>query len=315
MKLQRFAALLACLTFVLLIVGALVHNTGSSLACPDWPLCYGQVFPRMVGGVLVEHSHRLLAASVGVLTIVLGVGLVLRAQRTRDSRLIALGVAAFLGVSFQGMLGGLTVIFRLPTWTSTSHLAVSMLYFSLVIYIAFRLRERAPEPRRPLAPSVQRWTLGAAALIYAQMVLGALIRHLGAGLACVELPLCQGHLFPPGAHPYVQLHMLHRLVAVIAFVVVSVAAVLAFRAARATPVNGRAVRLLALAAPGLVLVQITLGVLSITSFRDIIPLTAHLAVAALLLADLWSLHLIARGELAPIADVREPHAVEDGAVA
>jgi heme A synthase len=267
----------------------------------------------MVGGVLVEHSHRLLAASIGVLTIVLGVGLVLRAQRTRDSRLIALGVAAFLGVSFQGMLGGLTVIFRLPTWTSTSHLAVSMLYFSLVIYIAFRLRERATEPRRPLAPSVQRWTLGAAALIYAQMVLGALIRHLGAGLACVELPLCQGHLFPPGAHPYVQLHMLHRLVAVIAFVVVSVAAVLAFRAARAT--GDRAVRLLALAAPGLVLVQITLGVLSITSFRDIIPLTAHLAVAALLLACLWSLHLIARGELAPAADAREPHTVEDGAVA
>jgi heme A synthase len=295
MKLQRFAVALACLTFVLLIVGALVHNTGSSLACPDWPLCHGQVFPRMVGGVLVEHSHRLLAASVGVLTILLLAGLTRRAMRDGDRNLISLGCAALACVIAQGVLGGLTVIYRLPTWTSTAHLATSMIFFSLVIYIAFRLREPATSngARAPLAPSVQRWTLGATALIYAQMILGALIRHLGAGLACVELPLCQGHLFPPGAHPYVQLHMLHRLIAVIAFVVVVAASVVTWRAVR----GRRSLRLLALSAPGLVLVQIALGVLSITSFRDLIPLTAHLAVAALILASSWSLHLASRGEL------------------
>ncbi|HZS39111.1 MAG TPA: COX15/CtaA family protein [Polyangia bacterium] len=300
MKLQRFAVALACLTFILLIVGALVHNTGSSLACPDWPLCYGQVFPRMVGGILVEHSHRLLAASVGVLTIALLVGMVRRALRDGDRNLIGLGAAALACVIAQGVLGGLTVLYRLPTWTSTAHLGTSMIFFSLVIYIAFRLREPAAEPRAPLAPSVARWTLAAAALIYAQMILGALIRHLGAGLACVELPLCQGHLFPPGAHPYVQLHMLHRLIAVIAFVVVAAASVVTWRAAR-----GRSsARRLALLAPGLVLVQIALGVLSITSFRDLIPLTAHLAVAALILANLWSLHLVARGELGVRAENR-----------
>lgn len=306
MKLQRFAVAIACLTFVLLIVGALVHNTGSSLACPDWPLCHGQVFPRMVGGILVEHSHRLLAASVGVFTIALLIGMAVRARATGDRRLTALGAAALACVCVQGGLGGLTVIFRLPTWVSTTHLAVSMIFFSLLIYIAFRLRPRQAIARAPLAPSVQRWTLAAGALVYAQMILGALIRHLGAGLACVELPLCQGHLFPPGAHPYVQLHMLHRLVAVIALALVAIAAAATLRAAR-----GRStVRRLALAAPGLVLVQIALGVLSITSFRDLIPLTAHLAVAALLLADLWSLHLLARGELAPIAERAPDAAVE-----
>jgi heme A synthase len=298
MKLHRFATATAGLTFLLLILGGLVHNTRSSLACPDWPLCFGQVFPRMVGGVLVEHSHRLVATSVGVLTIVLLIGLVRRASRTGDIALGWLGWAALACVCVQGGLGGLTVIFRLPTWTSTTHLAVSMIFFCLIIYIAFRARPARPagtEPRRALGPSVRRWTAGAALMVYVQMILGALMRHLGAGLACVELPLCRGQLFPTGAHPYVQLHMLHRALAVVTFFVVLTAAVVTFRGAR-----GRAgVRALALVAPGLVLIQGALGWWSIASFLDALPVTAHLAVAAAILAALVSLHLISRGELGP----------------
>lgn len=279
MPLHRFAAFTASLTYALLLVGGLVHNTRSSLACPDWPLCYGQVFPRMEGGVLIEHSHRLLAATVGVLTIVLLVWLAKRGAWM-------LGAFALALVVGQGVLGGLTVIYRLPTWISTTHLAVSQIFFCTLIYIAMRNRPPAAE-RAPLPVPVRRWALLAAAAIYVQMLLGALMRHLGAGLACVEVPLCQGSLFPPDAHWAVKLHMIHRLLGLGVLGIVICASVVAFRGA-----NGhKGVRAWALAAPLLVCVQITLGILSITSFLGVEPVTAHLGVAALLLGGFYTLHL------------------------
>jgi heme A synthase len=298
---KRFVVVLACLTFVLLLMGGLVHNTRSSLACPDWPLCFGQVFPKMEGGVLVEHSHRLMAATVALLTAILTLLCAVRAQRTGDWRLLWLGLGAFVCVATQATLGGITVLYRLPTIVSTAHLAVSMIFFSLLIYVAFRLRE--PAARLPLSRRAQRATAAAAALVYLQMLLGALMRHLGAGLACTDLPLCRGQLWPTGVHPNVLLHVTHRLFALVVLGHVIAAAVITFRAAA----GRRAVRALALAAPLLATVQIVLGVLSITSFLDVVPVTAHLGGAALLLADLVSLHLIARGELhAPSEPVAAP---------
>jgi heme A synthase len=275
-------------------MGGLVHNTRSSLACPDWPLCFGSAFPKMEGGVLVEHSHRLVATTVGLLTTILMVLLIRRGRRTGERDLPILGVAGFACVLFQGILGGITVLYRLPTLVSTGHLATSMVFFSLIIYLAFRLRPAAA--RAPLSPTVQRATALGAGVVYAQMILGALMRHLGAGLACVELPLCQGQLWPTGAHPNLLLHMAHRLGGVVVLAVVTATAVIVYRAA-----PSRTVRALAVAAPLLVMVQIGLGLLSIRSFLDVVPVTAHLGAAALLLADLFSLHLVSRGELARAA--------------
>src|SRR6478735_7367013 len=137
MSLRRFAIATASLTFVLLLMGGLVHNTRSSLACPDWPLCFGHVFPKMEGGVLVEHSHRLLAATVSVLAFALMIGGLVRALRRRDSGVAVTGAIAFGLVLTQALLGGLTVIYRLPTLVSTAHLAVSQLFFVTLIYMAF----------------------------------------------------------------------------------------------------------------------------------------------------------------------------------
>jgi heme A synthase len=301
MSLRRFAVITASCTFVLLLMGGLVHNTRSSLACPDWPLCFGQVFPKMEGGVLVEHSHRLVAATVTLLAFALMIGCWRRATRVRDAGLAKAGAIAFALILVQALLGGLTVIFRLPTLVSTAHLAVSQLFFVSLIYIAFRAGQTSEAQPRALPKKVQRMTLWAAGLVYAQMVLGALMRHLGAGLACTDVPLCQGKLWPTGVHPNVQLHVLHRLFALVVLGhLIGMAIVVAKNSQRGV------IKALAIAAPILVCVQITLGILSVTTFLDAVPVTAHLGVAAAILADCTILYLAARGPLRARASVTAP---------
>jgi heme A synthase len=298
MSLRRFAIATASLTFLLLLLGGLVHNTRSSLACPDWPLCFGQVFPKMEGGVLVEHSHRLVAATVSLLAAALVVGGWMRARRTGDRNLAWLATGAFVLVLTQAGLGGLTVIYRLPTLVSTAHLAVSQLFFLTLIYIAFRAQD---DGRRPLPGKVQRMTMWGAIAVYVQMILGALMRHLGAGLACTDVPLCQGKLWPTGVHPNVTLHVVHRLFALVVLGhLVGMAIVVAKNA------QTRTVKALAIAAPLLACVQITLGILSVTTFLDAVPVTAHLGVAAAILADCTILYLVARGPLRATATVATP---------
>jgi heme A synthase len=272
---HRFAVVLAVLTFCLLLLGGVVHNTGSSLACPDWPLCYGSLMPEMKGGVAIEHSHRLLAAAVGLMTIVLA--FLLWKRRGEDRGLVKMGVAAVFLVVFQGVLGGITVLYQLPDAVSTAHLAVSMIYFSLVIVIAWRT---SLTPRPPLPQGARGWIKTAALLVYFQIVLGALVRHTGSGLACPDVPFCYGLLWPVGMHPSLTLHMAHRwngiLVALFVFALLWILE---------TGIH----RSLAAIAAILVLVQIVLGIASVTTGLGVISVTAHLGVAALLLAVLVSL--------------------------
>jgi len=300
MREYRFAIATACATFALLVIGGLVHATGSSLACPDWPLCDGQFFPRMEGGVLFEHGHRLAAFAVASLTVTLAV-LVHRARRdplVRRVSLLAVGL-----VVVQAVLGGVTVLLKLPLLVSSSHLATSMAFFSTVIWLAHRLRPRAGSPAVPPAP--RGWVGVAAAATYLQLVLGALVRHTGAGLACnVTIPLCDGALWPAGGAA--RLHMAHRLFGTALALIVLWAVAGASRAALR---DGRRLRaLLALAAPVLVLAQVALGFLTVVTFISIPFVTAHLAVGALLLADLLALYLALGGAperpAAPGADPR-----------
>src|SRR5450432_2621969 len=295
MLVYRFAVATAVATYLLILIGGLVHGTGSSLACPDWPTCYGTLMPKMEGGVLVEHSHRIAAFTVGLLALSLAVML----TAARDPALRRLRPFGWLAVALvfaQGLLGGITVLLRLPTPISTAHTATSLLCFLTVLYIAVRARPAAIAPATPPAaapPVVARFALVAAVGVYFQMVLGGLVRHSGAALACTDVPLCRGSLWPD-AHPTVLVQALHRLNAVAVALLVIASAVLTFR--RATRPS---LRVLAGVAPILVGVQIWLGLRSVTTFLDLATVESHLAVATALLGVLALTVLGARPEAQP----------------
>jgi protoheme IX farnesyltransferase len=282
MLVYRFAVATAVATYLLILIGGLVHGTGSSLACPDWPTCYGTLMPKMEGGVLVEHSHRIAAGTVLALTLVLA-GLLARSRAPALRPLRPFGWLAVALVIAQALLGGITVLLRLPTPISTAHTATSLLFFLTVLYIAVRARPAAVAPAvAPAAapPLVARFALVAAVGVYFQMVLGGLVRHSGAALACTDVPLCRGSLWPD-AHPTVLIQALHRLNAVAVALLVIASAVLTFR--RATRPS---LRVLAGVAPILVGVQIWLGLRSVTTFLDLATVESHLAVATALLGVL-----------------------------
>ena len=293
MKAYGLAIAATIATFVLLLVGALVNPTGSSLACPDWPLCFGSLFPEMTGGVEYEHTHRLVATLVGLLTWALAFTMWRSSQI--DQRLKTLGLVAAVMVVVQGVLGGVTVLLKLPTLVSTGHLAVSMIFFSLLILITYRLRrlrnglgdvESESSGGGPMTLLV---ITGVA--VYLQVVLGALVRHTQSALACGDsIPFCAGALWPtwgPG-----QVHMAHRIAAVFLFFLIVVTSVYAAR--YATKVGSRPLAVLAIAAPILTLVQIFLGVITVTSLKALHPVTAHVGVGTLLLADFVLMVLVAR---------------------
>ncbi|HEV2905153.1 MAG TPA: COX15/CtaA family protein, partial [Pyrinomonadaceae bacterium] len=130
---HRFALFVAGATFFLIIAGANVTSRDAGLATSDWPLSNGQLFPKMVGNLYWEHGHRMIAASVGFLTIILAIYLQLRERRSWVKRLgwMALGL-----VIVQGLLGGLTVKMNLPLAVSTAHGTLAQLFFLTTVSLA-----------------------------------------------------------------------------------------------------------------------------------------------------------------------------------
>src|SRR5215213_8568870 len=145
--LNRFAILVACATFFLIIAGALVTSNDAGLATPDWPLSNGQFFPKMVGNLFWEHGHRMIATTVGMLTIALAIYIRFKEKRTWVWRL---GFFALLAVVAQGLLGGLTVKMMLPLPVSTAHATLAQIFFcttvSLAVFTSRSWMEARPLP-------------------------------------------------------------------------------------------------------------------------------------------------------------------------
>jgi cytochrome c oxidase assembly protein subunit 15 len=275
-------------TLLLLWLGSIVHATHSSLACPDWPTCHGTMIPVMTGGVFWEHLHRLVAGGL-VLMWLLATWLARRETRDRPwiFKAALAGVALLL---FQAVLGGLTVLFRLPPAVSTAHLASGMGFLALVTVLASRTAWSGEARTIPpdTARTVRRWGLAATILVFVQCVLGALVRHLHAGLACPDAPLCLGRLIPPLGNYLVVLQFAHRVNALL------VAAALLGLATWALKVHApRVVKVWASWAAVLVLVQIALGLITVLTALAVLPDSLHTLVAAGILTVLVHLTTLA----------------------
>ncbi len=282
--LHRYAKLLAAATLLLIAAGGMVTSTSSGLSVPDWPTTYGYsmfTFPLqdMVGGILYEHGHRLIASAVGMLTI----GLVIFVWRVDSRRWMrGLALAALGAVVLQGVLGGLTVLLRLPASVSIGHAALAQIFFCLTVSAALFTSPGWGNPATgPVDDAVvRRWTGVVTATIFVQVLLGATMRHLGAGLAIPDFPLAFGHLLPPAWPLPVAIHFAHRAGALIVVCLIVAASWSVWTRHRDDRELVRPSVLLLV----LVLVQAALGALVVLSRRQPVVNTLHVATGAVVLA-------------------------------
>ena len=309
--LHPYTRFVCAATLLLIAAGGMVTSTGAGLAVPDWPNTYGYfmfAFPlsKMVGGIFYEHGHRMIASTVGLLTIGLA-GWLWRAEPRRWIRW--LGVAAVVAVILQGLLGGITVLYFLPTPISVSHAGLAQIFFCLTVCLALFTstgwhRSGALDTHEPVIHDSTLLALATALplLVYAQILIGATMRHTGAGLAIPDFPLAFGRLVPPEWSFAIAVHFLHRAGAAVTalLTLATVGHLLAHHPARRDLV--RPAWLLGL----LVLIQIGLGGWTVLSGRAPVINTAHVATGAMVLGTALVLGLRVNRHRFPDARAVDP---------
>ena len=282
--LHRFAKFVAGCTVLLVLAGSLVTSTDSGLSVPDWPTTYGWnmfTFPpsKWVGGIFYEHGHRLIASTVGFLTIVLA-GWIWFADSRRWLRWF--GVGALVSVVAQGLLGGLTVIYLLPAAVSTAHAGLAEIFFCMTVAIALFTSPGWIEGYGDQGvddPALRRLTTAATVFIFTQILIGAAMRHTGAGLAIPDFPWMFGHVIPDHWSAAIAVHFTHRIGAIIVAGIVLGTSIYVWLRHQDRPELARPATLIIF----LVIIQLTLGGLTVISRRNVLVNSLHVMVGALVL--------------------------------
>ncbi len=277
--LYRFAQATVFATLCLIFLGGMVTSKNAGLAVPDWPLSYGSINPPgwlHIENVRLEHGHRLFAEFVGLLITILAI-LVWKYETRPWVRW--LGVAAFVGVCFQGVLGGLRVT-QLSITLAMAHGCMAQLFLCLVITLAAALSPRRDWEyfgRRLSLIRSLAWAL--VGILYCQLILGAVMRHMHAGLAIPDFPFAFGKLIPTLDTPAIRIHFAHRVGALVVTCTVLSLAVAILVNARKEPMLVRPIVVLV----SLLVLQIALGAHVIWLARAPIPTTLHVLNGAILL--------------------------------
>src|SRR5256884_3352968 len=209
---QRVAWSAAVVTYFLIALGGTVLATDSGLSCPDWPLCYGQAFYSGTFQVLLEQFHRFTAATVSILIVLLLIGIIAWARK--DRALLTMAIVAPLLLAIQIVLGGLTVLWKLPPQIITAHLGTALAIFAIVITIAVLSGKPRPAKEHPAKTrKFAQLAITNALLVYILMLLGSYVTGSGAALACPGWPLCTPASWAVSNH-LADINILHRVYAV-----------------------------------------------------------------------------------------------------
>jgi heme a synthase len=299
--LRRATGLALALTYALIVLGAWVRATGSGLACPDWPTCYGHFLPLpgeipedagyAYHQVMLEWLHRLIAGVIlGPLILVIG-WLAWRA-RGRNPRLPAYAAALLLLLLVQAGLGGVTVLDQNSPWSVALHLSTALLLFSALWLIYARTAPVAASPAGGAGPlSVALWALALGAMASAAMTTKS-----GAALACSTWPLCHGALIPDLSDPALRLNFSHRLLAL----GVGVGALGLYVSCRGRPDVGALSAIVLL----LTIAEIALGALVVLWQ---VPLATAIAHQALGVLTFGAISLLMWRANAPVSDPQAAH--------
>jgi len=304
---------------LLICSGGMVTSKNVGLAVPDWPTSFGYnmfLFPvsKWIGGVFFEHTHRLIASTVGLLTIILALW-IWRAEHRQSLRNLAL--IAVAGVILQGILGGLRVT-TLKDQIGIFHACLAQAFLGLIVIIALlttRYWQTLPQGLTALSSQVFQRLLpikvvavGTTIAIYFQLALGATMRHQHRDLAILDFPTANGAWIPDTSaqalakinasrdmHGFsdvsafqIWLQMAHRFVALLIAIGVIAFALRVWRDARESAVLKR----LSILWVGFLFVQLTLGAWTIWSNKAADVATAHVAVGAVMLSfgvSIWAI--------------------------
>jgi heme o synthase len=306
---RRIAWVTVGFTYFLIALGGTVRVSDSGLSCPDWPLCHGDIFIALDYHVLLEQFHRYAASIVSILIISLAISSWIWARKERQVLIPALLAPFFLVI--QIVLGGLTVLWKLPPTIITAHLGTALAIFAMVITVAVMSGKANPSKEHPAKTrKFVRLAMTNALLVYGLMLSGSYVVGSGSTLACPGWPLCG--TAPQWAVQYnlSDINMFHRLVATFVGLVLIWTLISAWRRRNVAPGQAGA----ALVAGILFLIQAAVGGLIVLLKRPDFVAGLHLALATavwgclVLLAVLAARQLRAApqgAELAELAEVKK----------
>jgi len=289
---RRIAWVTVGFTYFLVSLGGTVRVKNAGLSCPDWPLCYGKVFAFPDVGALYEEAHRYTASIVSALIVALVICALIWARKERQVLIPALIAPVLLAV--QIVLGGLTVLWKLPPTIITAHLGTALAIFATVITIAVMAGKAVPSQEHP--SKTRKFALLAmtnALFVYGLMLSGSYVVGSGASLACPGWPLCGT---PPAwavTYHLADINVLHRYIATFVGLLLIWTVVSGWRRRKAAP--GQA--WIALVAGILFVVQATVGGLVVLLRRPDLIAALHLALATAVWGLLVVLAVLAARQL------------------